>query len=476
MSKKSITDIDVKDKKVLVRVDFNVPQDDSGRITDENRIIGALPTIEYLMKAGAKVILCSHLGRPTSGYEPQLSLKPIAERLNELLGGKIMWSADIIGADAKAKIAALKDGEAVMLENVRFEPGEVRNDPAFAKELASFADIYVNDAFGAAHRPHASTSGVARYIKENVCGLLVQLELDFLDGALANPVRPLISIVGGAKVSDKIGVITNLLDKVDGIIIGGAMAYTFLKAQGGNVGASKVEDDKLDLAKELMDKAAKNGVKMYLPCDNVVTLDFAADADSRIAVSTGIPEGWQGMDIGPKTRENFAKVIKKAKTVIWNGPMGVFEFERFAVGTKAIAEALARNKGAVTIIGGGDSAAAIEQLGYADKVTHISTGGGACLEYLEGKELPGIVCLSDKPFTVNLNTAQKVKEFVGIIGKYPCGVNLKGGRFTVDAKSLLDVFSLDLSKHLTLEIHGCAYRDCDGCNGLVAELDKFIVK
>ncbi|MCL2062421.1 MAG: phosphoglycerate kinase [Firmicutes bacterium] len=396
MNKKSVKDVNVQGKRVLVRCDFNVPQDEAGRITDENRIIGALPTIRYLLDNGAKVILCSHLGRPKGGFDAKFSLKPVAARLNELLDNKVTLAADVIGADAKAKVAALKNGEAVLLENVRFHPEEEKNDPSFAKELAGLAQIFVNDAFGTAHRAHASTAGVADYLPENVCGFLIQKEIDVMGGALANPKRPFTAILGGAKVSDKIGVINNLLEKVDSIIIGGAMAYTFLKAQGGSIGNSKLEADKVDLAKELLAKAKAKGVQIYLPCDNMITQEFAADAQSKVAESMKIPDGWQGLDIGPETAKRFAAVIKDAKTVIWNGPMGVFEFERFAVGTKAVAQALADNLDAITIIGGGDSAAAVEQLGFADKVTHISTGGGASLEYLEGIVLPGIACLTNK--------------------------------------------------------------------------------
>jgi len=396
MNKKTVKDADVSGKRVLVRCDFNVPQDDAGRITDENRILGALPTIQYLLEQGAKVILCSHLGRPKDGFDQKFSLKPVADRLNELLGGKVTLASDVIGADAKAKTAALKDGEAVLLENVRFHKEEEKNDPAFAKELASLCDVYVNDAFGTAHRAHASTAGVADYVKENVCGFLIQKEIEIMGGALENPARPFVAILGGAKVSDKIGVINNLLEKVDAIIIGGAMAYTFIKAMGGSIGASRVELDKVDLAKELLHKAAAKNIRIYLPDDDVITTRFAPDAESEIAQSMNIPDGWMGLDIGPAACKQFAAVISGAKTVVWNGPMGVFEFERFAAGTRAVAEALAQNPSAITIIGGGDSAAAVEQLGYADKVTHISTGGGASLEYLEGRVLPGIACLSDK--------------------------------------------------------------------------------
>ena len=396
MNKKTVKDVDVKGKRVLVRCDFNVPQDENGKITDENRIIGALPTVKYLLDNGAKVILCSHLGRPKNGPEPKFSLKPVADRLGELLGKKVTLAKDVIGEDAKAKVAALKDGEVVMLENVRFEKGEEKNDPELSKAFASLCDIYVNDAFGTAHRAHSSTAGVAQFCKQNVCGFLIQKEIDVMGGALSNPARPFIAILGGAKVSDKIGVINNLIEKVDTLIIGGAMAYTFIAAQGGNVGKSRVELDKIELAKELMAKAKAKGIKMLLPVDNVATTEFSATAESIIVPSDKIPADREGLDIGPETAKIYAKEIKNAKTVIWNGPMGVFEFEKFAVGTKAVAQALADNKGAITIIGGGDSAAAVEQLGFADKVTHISTGGGASLEYLEGKILPGIDCLDNK--------------------------------------------------------------------------------
>ena len=396
MNKKTVKDVDVRDKRVLVRCDFNVPQDAEGKITDDNRIVGARPTIKYLLDHGAKVILCSHLGRPKGEFNMKYSLKPVADRLNELLGGKVTLAKDVIGDDAKAKVAALKPGEAVLLENVRFHKEEEKNDPEFSKALASFADVYVNDAFGTAHRAHASTAGVADYCKVNVAGFLIEKEVEIMGGALADPKRPFVAILGGAKVSDKIGVINNLIDKVDSLIIGGAMAYTFSLAKGGKVGDSKVEPDKVELAKELMAKAAAKKVEMYLPVDTVITTEFSADAESKVCTAGEIPDGWEGLDIGPKTCELFAKVIASAKTVVWNGPMGVFEFEKFAVGTKAVAQALAENTDAVTIIGGGDSAAAVEQLGYADKVTHISTGGGASLEFLEGRVLPGIACLDDK--------------------------------------------------------------------------------
>ena len=388
MNKKTVKDVDVKGKKVFVRCDFNVPQDENGRITDENRIIGALPTIKYLLEHDAKVVLASHLGRPKNGFEAKFSLKPVCDRLNELLGNKVTLANDVIGEDAKKKVAALKNGYAVLLENVRFHKEEDKNDPEFAKALAQFADVYVNDAFGTAHRAHASTAGVADYCKTNVAGFLIEKEIELMAGALSAPNRPFVAILGG--------VITNLLDKVDSLLIGGAMAYTFSAAKGGKTGMSRVEKDKIELAADLMAKAKEKGVNLYLPVDNVIVQEFKADAASKVCNAGEIPDGWEGLDIGPKTAELFASVIKTAKTVVWNGPMGVFEFERFAVGTKAVAKALAENKDAVTIIGGGDSAAAVEQLGFADKVTHISTGGGASLEYLEGKILPGIACLNDK--------------------------------------------------------------------------------
>ena len=396
MNKKTIRDVNVEGKKVFVRCDFNVPLDENGRITDENRIQGALPTIKYLLENGAKVVLASHLGRPKNGPEAKFSLKPVADRLNELLGGKVTMANDVIGEDAQAKVAALKNGEAVLLENVRFHKEEEKNDPEFAKKLAGFADIFVNDAFGTAHRAHASTEGISYYVETSVAGFLIENELEVMGGALSDPKRPFVAILGGAKVSDKIGVINNLLEKVDKLLIGGAMAYTFIVAKGGKVGNSKLEADKVELAKELIEKAQAKGVELYLPVDTVIAREFSADAESDVCETMAIPEGWEGLDIGPKTAAIFADVIKTAKTVIWNGPMGVFEFPKFAVGTKAVAQALADNPDAITIIGGGDSAAAIEQLGYADKVTHISTGGGASLEFLEGKVLPGIACLNDK--------------------------------------------------------------------------------
>lgn len=394
MNKKTVKDIDVKGKKVLVRVDFNVPLDENKNITDETRINAALPTIKYLLDNGAAVILCSHLGRPKGEFNMKYSLAPVAARLKELFPGKVTFATDVIGDSAKATVAAVKPGEIVLLENLRFHAEEEKNDPEFAKKLASYADIYVNDAFGTAHRAHASTAGVADYLPA-VAGFLIGKELDIMGKALENPERPFVAILGGKKVSDKIGVINNLLDKVDTLIIGGAMAYTFFKAMGLETGKSLVEEDKIDLAKSLIEKAEKKGVKMLLPVDTIVADKFGEDANTENVDRDKIPEDMEGLDIGLKTRELFASEIKNAKTVIWNGPMGVFEIEKFAGGTKAVAAAMAECKG-ITIIGGGDSAAAVEQLGYADKMTHISTGGGASLEFLEGLELPGVAALNDK--------------------------------------------------------------------------------
>ncbi|MDK2992834.1 MAG: hypothetical protein PWP48_2067 [Clostridiales bacterium] len=394
LNKKTIEDIDVSGKKVLVRVDFNVPLDENRRITDDRRIREALPTIKYLIDHNAMVILVSHLGRPKGKFDEKYSMAPVAERLQELLDKPVVLAKDVIGDSAKACVAAMKPGDVVLLENVRFHAEEEKNDPEFAKALASFAEIYVNDAFGTAHRAHASTAGVAAYLPA-VAGYLIKKELDIMGRALDNPERPFVAVLGGVKVSDKIGVINNLIDKVDTLIIGGAMAYTFFRAKGYSTGSSVVEEDKIDLAKELMAKAQAKGVELLLPVDNVVAKEFKADAEHKVVPSEAMPDGWQGMDIGPKTIEMFSKVIENAKTVVWNGPMGVFEMPAFANGTRAIAEAMSRCKG-VTIIGGGDSAAAVEQLGYADKMTHISTGGGASLEFLEGKELPGVAVLNDK--------------------------------------------------------------------------------
>lgn len=393
INKKSIEDMDVSGKRVLARCDFNVPLKD-GEITNDKRIVAALPTIQYLVNHGARVILCSHLGRPKEGWEPEFSLAPVAKRLSELLGKEVKMAKDVIGEDAKKLASELKDGDVMLLENVRYHKEEKKNDPAFAKELASLAEVYVNDAFGAAHRAHASTAGVADYLPA-ACGYLMQKEIEVMGGALANPKRPFVAILGGAKVSDKIGVIENLLDKVDTLIVGGGMAYTFFKAKGYNIGTSICEDDKVELAKEIMESADKKGVKFLLPIDNKIAVAFAADAEHKQIDSDNIPDGWMGMDIGEKTVALFVDAVKNAGTVIWNGPMGVCEFENFAGGTLAVAKAVA-DSGAISIIGGGDSVAAVTKLGFADKMTHISTGGGASLEFLEGKELPGIACLNDK--------------------------------------------------------------------------------
>ncbi|MCR4436920.1 MAG: triose-phosphate isomerase [Clostridiales bacterium] len=394
LNKKTVEDIDVKGKKVMVRVDFNVPLDENKNITDDKRIVGAVPTIKYLMDRGAKTILVSHLGRPKGGFEDKYSMKPTAARLGQLIGKKVIMAQDVIGDDARAKAAALKEGEVLMLENVRFHKEEEKNDPAFAKELASLAEIYVNDAFGTAHRAHASTAGLAKYLPA-VCGFLIKKEIEVMGKALANPARPFVAILGGAKVSDKIGVIENLLDKVDSLIIGGGMAYTFLKAKGYQIGNSICENDKLDLARDLMEKAEEKGVNLMLPIGSIVAKEFKNDTEYQYVPSDNMPDGWMGMDIGSLTIEQFSKEIKKARTIVWNGPMGVFEFPNFATGTREIAKAVAES-GAVSIVGGGDSAAAVEQLGFADKITHISTGGGASLEFLEGKVLPGIAVLMDK--------------------------------------------------------------------------------
>ncbi len=393
-NKKTIEDIDVKGKKVIVRVDFNVPQDENGNITDDKRIVGALPTIKYLVDNGAKTILVSHLGRPKNGPEAKFSMKPTAVRLSELIGKPVIMAADVIGPDAKAKAASLKDGEILMLENVRFHKEEEKNDPAFAKELSSLAEIFVNDAFGTAHRAHASTAGLADYLPA-VCGYLIKKEIDIMGKALSHPARPFVAILGGKKVSDKIEVIENLLEKVDTLIIGGGMAYTFLKAKGYKIGNSICEEDKIDLAKSLLAKAENKGVRMLLPIGSIVGKEFKNDTEHKYVPSDDMPDGWMGMDIGSLTVEKFSGEIKKAKTIVWNGPMGVFEFENFAYGTREIARAVAES-GAISIVGGGDSAAAIEQLGFADKITHISTGGGASLEFLEGKVLPGIAVLLNK--------------------------------------------------------------------------------
>lgn len=436
MNKKTITDIDVKGKKCLVRVDFNVPMKD-GVITDENRIIGALPTIKYLMEHGAKVVLCSHMGKPHNVFDDKIklnkkekakiealpeeeraaataeaiekakkdvkkfSLAPVAARLNELLDNKVTFATDVIGPDAKEKVAALKDGECVLLENLRFHAGEEGRDENFCKALAEYADVYVNDAFGTAHRSHASTAAIVEYgfVKTAVCGFLIEKELSVMADSLEHPVHPFIAILGGAKIADKLNVINNLLDKCDALIIGGGMAYTFLKAQGGKEGLSLVDDEKLEYCENMLDKAEILGKEIYLPVDSAIVSAFPDPIDAPVTVeyvdSKSIPDDKMGLDIGVKTQELFANVIKGAKTVIWNGPMGVFENPQLAQGTNAVAKAMAETD-ATTIIGGGDSAAAVAQLGYADKMTHISTGGGASLEFLEGKVLPGIACLNDK--------------------------------------------------------------------------------
>ena len=428
-NKKTIEDIAVAGKKVIARCDFNVPMKD-GVITDDKRIVGALPTIKYLLAQGAAVILCSHFGRPHNVFDAKLeldkkekkkvealpeaeqaaatakfleaakgddkkfSLAPVAARLSELLGIEVQMAADVVGPDAKAKAAALKPGQVLLLENVRFHKKETKNDPEFAKEMASMAEIFVNDAFGTAHRAHASTAGLADYLPA-VCGYLIQKEISIMGGALADPKRPFVAILGGAKVSDKIGVINNLIEKVDTLIVGGGMAYTFFKAQGLEIGSSICEHDKLDLALELMAKAKAKGVRFLLPLDNKLGREYAPDTDTLIVDSNAIPEGWMGLDVGPKTQALFAEVLANAGTVIWNGPMGVSEWDSFAAGTEAVAKAVA-DSDAISIIGGGDSAAAVEKLGFADRMTHVSTGGGASLEFLEGKTLPGIACLLDK--------------------------------------------------------------------------------
>jgi len=391
----TIEDIEVKGKKVLVRCDFNVPLI-AGKITDENRLVGSLPTINYLIEKGAKVILCSHLGKPKEP-NPEMSLKPVAARLSELLNKEVVFAADdnVVGKNARKAVESMKDGDVVLLENTRFRKEETKNEETFSKELASLAEVFVNDAFGSAHRAHCSTVGVARFLPVSVCGYLIQKELKFLGNAVANPVRPFVAILGGSKVSDKINVINNLLEKVDTIIIGGGMSYTFSKALGNSIGNSLLEEDKMDYAKDMVAKAKEKGVNFLLPVDNVIADKFDANAEAVTTEGVNIPEGYMGLDIGPKTVELFAEAVKNARTVIWNGPVGVFEFEKFAAGTKAIAKALSETD-AVTIIGGGDSAAAVNQLGYGDKMTHISTGGGASLEFLEGKELPGIAVLNDK--------------------------------------------------------------------------------
>ena len=396
LNKKSVDDINVKGKKVLVRCDFNVPLID-GKITDENRLVAALPTIKKLIADGGKVILCSHLGKPKGEPKPELSLAPVAVRLSELLGQEVKFAADpeVVGANAKAAVEAMKDGEVILLENTRYRAEETKNGEAFSKELASLCDVFVNDAFGTAHRAHCSNVGVTEFVDTAVVGYLMQKEIDFLGNAVNNPERPFVAILGGAKVSSKISVIENLIDKVDTLIIGGGMSYTFCKALGGKIGTSLCEDDYLQYALDMLKKAEEKGVKLLLPVDNIIGDDFSNDANTQVVKSGEIPEGWEGMDIGPDTEKIFCDAVADAKTVVWNGPMGCFEMPKFAHGTEAVAKALAQTD-ATTIIGGGDSAAAVNQLGYGDKLTHISTGGGASLEFLEGKELPGVAAANNK--------------------------------------------------------------------------------
>ena len=396
LNKKTVDDLNVKGKRVLVRCDFNVPVKD-GVITDDNRITASLPTIRKLMNDGAKVILCSHMGKPKGEVKPELSLAPVAERLSEKLGVEVKFAKDdnVVGENAKAAVEAMKDGDVILLENTRFRKEETKNEDNFSKELASLADIYVDDAFGSSHRAHCSTVGVTKYVAESAVGYLMEKEIEYLGNAVENPVRPFAAILGGAKVSDKIDVINNLLEKVDILIIGGGMAYTFIKALGGTVGDSLLEEDKVEYAKEMIFKASQKGVKFLLPIDTVIVKEFKNDALSDIVPTGLIPDGWMGVDIGPETRSLFTEALKDAKTGVWNGPMGVFEFPNFAKGTEAIAEALAHIDG-TTIIGGGDSAAAVNQLGYGDRMSHISTGGGASLEFLESKELPGVAAVQDK--------------------------------------------------------------------------------
>ena len=396
LNKKSVDDINVKGKRVLVRCDFNVPLID-GKITDENRLVAALPTIKKLIADGGKVILCSHLGKPKGEPKPELSLAPVAVRLSELLGQEVKFAADatVVGENAKAAVAAMNDGDVILLENTRYRAEETKNGEEFSKELASLCDVFVNDAFGTAHRAHCSNVGVTKYVDTAVVGYLMQKEIDFLGNAVNNPERPFVAILGGAKVSSKISVIENLLDKVDTWIIGGGMSYTFSKAMGGKVGISLLEEDYCDFALNMLKKAEEKGVKLLLPVDHVVADDFSNDANIQVVSRGEIPDGWEGLDIGPETAKLYAEAVKTAKTVVWNGPMGCFEMPNFAKGTEAVAKALAETD-AVTIIGGGDSAAAVNQLGYGDKMTHISTGGGASLEFLEGKELPGVAAANDK--------------------------------------------------------------------------------
>ena len=394
MSKKTVKDIDLKNKKVLVRCDFNVPMDENQNITNNIRIVSALPTIKYLLEQNCKVILCSHLGRPKGQIKPEYSLKPVAKELSKLLGKEVIMANDVVGEDAFSKANNLKNGEILLLENLRFHREETDNDPEFSKKLASLAEVYVNDAFGTAHRAHASTEGVTKYLPA-VSGFLIEKELKFLGESLEDPERPFVAILGGSKVSDKIGIIENLIDRVDALLIGGAMAYTFFKAQGYNVGNSLCEEEKCDLAIELLEKAKKKNVKLLLPVDTKIVKEIKEDAEMKTVAFSEIPDGWEGVDIGEKTVELFAKELKNAKTIVWNGPVGIFEYEKFAVGTNSIARILG-DIDAIKIIGGGDSAAAIQKAGVEEKMTHISTGGGASLEFLEGKKLPGIEALLDK--------------------------------------------------------------------------------
>lgn len=396
LNKKIIEDINVSGKKVLVRCDFNVPLKE-GVITDENRLNGALPTIKYLIEKGARVILCSHLGKPKGEAKPELSLAPVAKRLSEMLGKEVVFAADdnVVGENAKDAVSKMNDGDVVLLQNTRYRKEETKNEETFSKELASLAEVFVNDAFGTAHRAHCSTVGAGEFLQERACGYLIQKELKFLGEAVENPVRPFTAILGGAKVSDKIAVINELLEKVDNLIIGGGMAYTFLKAQGYEIGTSLVEEDKVEYAKEMMEKAKAKGVKLLLPIDNAISNAFA-DNERQVTNDANIPEGFMGLDIGPKTIDEYVKAVKESKTIVWNGPMGVFEFKNFSEGTLAVAKAMADLTDATTVIGGGDSAAAVNILGFGDKMTHVSTGGGASLEFLEGKELPGIVALDNK--------------------------------------------------------------------------------
>lgn len=397
MNKKTVKDIDVKGKKVLVRCDFNVPLDENGTITDNTRITAALPTIKYLMENGAKVILCSHLGRPKGEVNPKYSLKPVAKELSKLLETEIKFANDVTGESAKQVTEGLKDGEVALLENVRFDSREEKNDETLSKEFANLTDgIYVNDAFGAAHRAHSSTEGVSHFVDTSVAGFLMEKEITFLSGTLENAKKPFVAILGGAKVSDKIGVIENLISKVDTILIGGGMAFTFFKSMGYNIGNSICEDDKIEEAKSILEKAKNAGVKIVLPQDVRISTEFSNDTQDTLVNSNEIPDGYQGLDIGPKTSEEFANVLKDAKTILWNGPLGVCEFSKYCVGTENVAKAIAENKEAISVAGGGDSVAAIKKLGLQDKFTHISTGGGASLELLEGKALPGLVCLNDK--------------------------------------------------------------------------------